>query len=217
VDRGPGPGPAGVAPPAPLRASRTVTLVRDTTTPTVAIAAPTASVLAGSTLSLSGTTSDPGAGATGVTRVEVRCNGSGRTRRATLSANGTWTHAVRVRGGTLAVEVAAIDGAWNRSTPARRTVTVDPTAPTATIRTPATGTVTRAARLDVTGGAADTISGRARVEVRLNGGAWTAATGADRWRRGVVLRLGTHTIEARAVDQAGNASAVVRRTLRRTR
>ncbi len=64
--------------------------------------------------------------------------------------------------------------------------------------------------LAVSGTAADKESGVARVEVRLNNGGWHKASGTGSWS----IRLpapgpGTHRVDARAVDRAGNVSPVV--------
>jgi hypothetical protein len=52
-----------------------------------------------------------------------------------------------------------------------------------------------------------------RVEVRLNGGSWSNATGTTSWTRAVILSPCSNFIEARTLDKAGNYSTVDSRSL----
>jgi len=59
----------------------------------------------------------------------------------------------------------------------------------------------------VTGTAFDNIAIQ-KVELRVDGGAWTAATGTTSWTGSFSLPLGNHTIDARVTDTSGNLKAV---------
>ena len=91
----------------------------------------------------------------------------------------------------------------------------DTNAPSVTITNPLPGLVTNAA-LVVSGTATDPLgtgafryaSGVNLVEVRLNGGAWLAATGTNAWSRALTLGVGSNLIQARARDAVGNYSGL---------
>lgn len=90
------------------------------------------------------------------------------------------------------------------------TAPADTTAPVTAITSPNTGS-TVAGALGVTGTSRDDRS-VARVEVRVDGGAWSAASGTTSWSMAVDTASwapgSSHTVGARAVDAAGNTSAV---------
>ncbi|MGI0039563.1 MAG: Ig-like domain-containing protein, partial [Nitrososphaera sp.] len=90
---------------------------------------------------------------------------------------------------------------------------VDTTIPTVAIVTPAADEVLTGAApgfpVTVTGTAADVGSGLQVVEVSVDGGAFTAATGTDSWSFTTpVLTAGPHVITARAKDNQENISDV---------
>jgi acid phosphatase len=61
--------------------------------------------------------------------------------------------------------------------------------------------------MGVTGTAFDNIAIQ-KVELRVDGGAWTAAAGTTSWTESVSLPVGNHTIDARVTDTSGNSNAV---------
>lgn len=87
----------------------------------------------------------------------------------------------------------------------------DSTAPTVTINTPANGATITCADTTIEVTAADA-GGIAGVDVRIDGGAWTAATfdgGSGRWRlpwASATATTGSHAIEARATDASCGAN-----------
>ncbi|HKZ49288.1 MAG TPA: right-handed parallel beta-helix repeat-containing protein [Thermoplasmata archaeon] len=85
----------------------------------------------------------------------------------------------------------------------------DTVPPTVSILTPSNGVVLAATPVTGTGSAADAGgSGLDRVEVRVNGGSWQAATGTTSWNLSVDLAPGASLIEAQAWDNAGNPSTI---------
>ena len=73
--------------------------------------------------------------------------------------------------------------------------------PVSSIRTPATGDTLRELSKTVTG-VAYAVSGVSKVEIRLDGGAWTTVTGTNSWSYNAVFTAGgPHTIETRATDK----------------
>ncbi|WP_229073301.1 OmpL47-type beta-barrel domain-containing protein [Actinoplanes sp. DH11] len=97
--------------------------------------------------------------------------------------------------GELKIQARATDAAGNVSAVTERTVGIDRTAPAATA---AFDKGTR--EVTITG--TDALSGIGSLEYRLAGGAWTTATGP------VTVGSAAATVEYRAVDRAGNTSAV---------
>jgi hypothetical protein len=107
----------------------------------------------------------------------------------------------------------AYDAAGNRSTsgPVSLTVGIDVTPPTVTITNPTNGQVVTTRTITVTGTAIDPTfpsSGVVLVQVRVNGGSWSNATGTATWTRSVTLSPCQNTIEARCLDRAGNDSGI---------
>lgn len=108
----------------------------------------------------------------------------------------------------------AYDIAGNSSTSAAVTLTVsiDITPPTVAISIPTNGQVLTTSPFTVTGTAADfgaPTSGISVVQVRVNGGSWSNATGTTSWTRSVALSPCPNTIEARSLDKAGNYSIII--------
>src|SRR2546426_7164325 len=60
--------------------------------------------------------------------------------------------------------------------------------------------------VSVTGTAFDNIAIQ-KVEVRVDGGAWTTAAGTTSWTGSFPLAVGNHTIDARVTDTSGNSKA----------
>src|SRR5438093_9391421 len=61
--------------------------------------------------------------------------------------------------------------------------------------------------VSVTGTAFDNIAIQ-KVEVRVDGGAWTTAPGTTSWTQSLPLAVGNHTIDARVTDTSGNSKPV---------
>ena len=108
----------------------------------------------------------------------------------------------------------AYDAAGNVSTssPVTLTVSIDITPPIVLISSPTNGANLVTATPTVSGTASDPgspTSGLNLVEVRVNGGSWSNATGTASWTRTVALLPCGNTIEARSRDNATNYSAIV--------
>jgi hypothetical protein len=87
--------------------------------------------------------------------------------------------------------------------------------PTLSITRPADGLQWSGAAIEVAGTAGDAGSGLRRVEARVDGGPWTAATGLAAWTVTVGLGPGANRIEARAIDHANNVSGLLAITVER--
>lgn len=178
---------------------------QDTTPPVVAITSPTNNYETQATsISVSGTASDPGANASGVAHVYVN---NVEAQRDVLA--GTWTLAnFQLATGSNQIVARAVDGAGNQSS--LYTIIVvrkeqpppDTQPPTVTITSPATGSTTFASSISVTGTAIDTgvnASGVRRVFV--NGVEATYDAGNHTWTAtGVALSGGDNPIVAEAED-----------------
>jgi hypothetical protein len=88
---------------------------------------------------------------------------------------------------------------------AKAVVQPDTIPPQVYVNSPVTGARVGDPALAVSGTAVDDV-GVAVVEFRVNGGAWSAATGTTNWSGTAVLGVGTNTVVVRARDAAGNAS-----------
>jgi hypothetical protein len=102
--------------------------------------------------------------------------------------------------GSPALKIRAVDAAGNVSAVVDRDIRIDRVVPTASAAVD-----TAARKVTLSGADADPGSGMASLEYRVDGGAWTSAAGP-----GVVVTVGAGaaTVEYRAVDTAGNVSAV---------
>lgn len=83
--------------------------------------------------------------------------------------------------------------------------TVDATPPTSIIRTPEDGAGIMNTSFTISGTASDMGSSVSKVEISINGGAWTEAIGTTNWiYQWTGIAPGTYTIQSRATDGAGN-------------
>jgi PKD repeat protein len=136
------------------------------------------------------------AGGSGVARTEYRVDGA-----ATWTA---YTAPFAAPAGSHTIEYRSADVAGNVETAKSVAVKVDATAPTTTLATaPATpqgqnGWFTTAPQVTLTGTDNGGGSGLSSREYRIDGGAWTAYTAA------FAAPAGSHTIEYRSTDAAGN-------------
>lgn len=182
--------------------------IADTQKPAVSIASPTSGTTYtnSQTVAISAVASDN----IGVTKVVFY---DGTTSKATNSAFPyiyNWSIAA-VDNGSHVWSARAYDAAGNSSTSAAVTLTVniDTTPPTIAISSPANGANVSSSVVTVSGTAADPgvpASGLAVVELRVNGGSWSNATGIASWTRSVTLAPCSNTVEARSRDYAGNYS-----------
>ncbi len=117
----------------------------------------------------------------------------------------------------LTMEQVDTRGAGPLVASAALTLTVDATAPTATL-TLQDGAYVQGGgsnqTLIIGGTARDIGAGINKVEVSVNNGPWKAATGLASWSYSLnVTQQGTYTVLVRATDRAGNVGASTTRTL----
>ncbi len=148
----------------------------------------------------------------GVTNVEFYDNSALKGSDSTSPYTYDWSFDA-INNGTHAWTARAYDAAGNVSTsgPIALTVSIDITPPTVLISTPTNGQVLTTASLTVTGTATDPgspTSGLNVVQVRLNAGGWSNATGTASWTLAVALSPCGNGIEARSLDKAGNYSSI---------
>ncbi|MGO4479195.1 Ig-like domain-containing protein [Massilia sp. 2TAF26] len=140
-----------------------------------------------------------------------------------VATNGSWSiTSIQLGEGSHVISARATDAAGNTGAmSAGLTVQIDTNAPATTVSGIAFSNDTGASGTDfVTNVAAQTVSGSLsaaldvgeRVEVSVDGGAnWitaSASVGDGHWSASATLAMGTHELQARVVDAAGNAGAV---------
>jgi hypothetical protein len=87
------------------------------------------------------------------------------------------------------------------------TAAADTTNPAISITSPSDGATLTSDSVTVKGTASDSGSGLEKVEVKIDSGSYSAATGTDPWSFDVTnLSEGSHTITAQATDKAGNTA-----------
>jgi hypothetical protein len=86
-----------------------------------------------------------------------------------------------------------------------RVLLSDPDPPVVDMAYPPNGAYLRTSGIEVRGTAQDYVSGVARVDYRVDDGAWTPARGLEKWSFDVELADGQHMLRARASDAAGSA------------
>jgi len=182
----------------------------DTTKPTVSIANPPSSrtYTNAQTVVISASASDN----VGVARVEFFDSGVLRGTDANSPYTFDWSF-MPVDNGVHSWTARAYDAAGNVGTSSvvTLTVSIDVTPPLAVITNPTNGQVVTTTPLTVTGIASDAGSpttGINLVQVRVNGGSWSNATGTTSWNRSVALSPCPNTIEVRSRDGAGNYSLI---------
>ncbi|HEV8462440.1 MAG TPA: Ig-like domain-containing protein [Gaiellaceae bacterium] len=155
-------------------------------------------------LALSSTTSDAGSGLA-TTRYERSAHGAG-TWTTVTSPFDTST----VADGTYDFRVVAIDNAGNRTDSAVTAVTLDNTAPNASLDAPAGGAVVRGT-IDLSSTVSDATSGIASIDYRAAATGTPEATPCDTWGNHVASHLdttslsdGVYDLRVVAVDNAGN-------------
>lgn len=178
-----------------LTSTDTVTFTVDSITPEVTITAPEDS----STIDTANTTVewDGDDDGTGIDHYEISIDGS------TWEDVGTDTSydLEDLDDGDHEVEVKAVDGAGNENITSVE-FTVDTTAPELTITKPSHGSY-QPADVTVRWNGDDDTSGIDYYEVRMDGGQWIYV-GTNESYEFTSISEGTHTVEVRAVDLAGN-------------
>ena len=181
--------------------------------PNANITAPTNNAYINSTpYAITGTATDNGG--TGIEKVEVSTDlGYSWDLASDTSGNGswaTWSYNWTPLPLPYIIRFRVTDNAGDVETPgADIPVEVDYTAPTTVIATPKDGAFIEGTSCNITGTASDDGPGMPtwvkKVEVSINGGAWTAATGTTSWSYSWTLTAdGNYTIKSRATDNAGN-------------
>jgi PKD repeat protein len=130
------------------------------------------------------------AGGSGLARVEYRLDGGDWE---------TYGEPFELGDGTWEVEVRAFDNAGQASAVTSRVFKVDATAPTTTPAQQQTGGETGPVQVSATAADAEPGSGVAVTQISVNGSTWEPYTGPR-----TVSAAGTHTVELRSIDAAGN-------------
>ncbi|RKG83410.1 cell envelope biogenesis protein OmpA [Corallococcus exercitus] len=176
------------------------TFTVDLTAPEVEITAPVdGTTVASGTVTVTGTS-------VGATSVTLTFEGTDYGP-IPVDASGNWSQALPgpLADGTYTVTAVSTDAAGNESTPDSSTFTVDQTAPTVAITTPANGS-TVGANVTVTG----TTTGATSVTVTFQGTDYgpIPVDASGNWSQSLPgpLANGTYTVTAVAVDGVGNTS-----------
>ncbi len=186
-------------------ATDSVTILVDTTDPTVEITSPSeGATVVGAEVTVEWT-ADDGLGS-GIDAVEVSIDGGART--AAIGSSHTFAG---LTPGQHTVDVMVTDDAGNEGTDSVTfTVTaviVDTTAPTVSITSPTNGSSLPSSSVTVTWTASDgTGSGIDTIEVKLDAGTWTVVTGST--REFTALAEGAHMVSVRVTDNAGNSATI---------
>ena len=160
---------------------------------------PDGSITNNATLNITGTVTDE------IGIISFTINGV-----AVTVTHGAFSRAVTLATGTNTITIVAI-GTQGNSTTNSRTITLDQTAPTLTITTPADNSITGETPITVTG----TVNEAATVKARVGTGAWqTAQVYGASFIIQLTLANGQNTIEVTATDVAGNVvTATAKRTI----
>ncbi|MEM4977003.1 MAG: Ig-like domain-containing protein, partial [Desulfurococcaceae archaeon] len=179
-------------------ATSTITIGLDRIPPTVSIESPSSGTWLNTrdvTVTWSGSDS-----LSGIHHYEIRIDG-GSWINVGASTSYIFTNLAE---GTHTVEVKAVDKVGNTAT-STITVGVDVTPPTVSVTSPPSGTWYNTRDVTVTWSGSDSLSGIHHYEIRINGGSWINV-GTSTSYTFTNLAEGTHTIEVKAVDMAGNTA-----------
>lgn len=170
-------------------------------TPSISVTSPVSGRLTNRTsITVSGTAGvDDGI----VDRVEVSLNGG-----TFLSASGTlnWSKSMSLNEGTNTIIARVISSAGKTNTASGVTVYADTTRPEVSIQSPADGSEFTNGVMTVSGTASDGFSGIKAVYLAANDDGFIPVGGTASWSQSIALTIGTHTLKAFAVDNAGNSS-----------
>jgi hypothetical protein len=181
-----------------------ITVVSDVQAPALSISSPaTGSNALSSTINISGTATDSGAGGNGITSVTVNTlpatNGT-----ASGSSTASWNRDITLSAGVNTITVIATDAAGN-TRQQQITVTLDSAPPELSISSHTNNQIVTATAITVTGTAADTGTATTGVStVTVNGSAATFNSATGSWSRNVSLAIGANTVTVVAIDGAGN-------------
>src|SRR6266566_217224 len=168
----------------------------DTTAPSITLSAPAAGYLSTSNVVVTWTASDNN----GLARIEVSLDGGAPIP---LGANVTSTTLTGVSDGPHTIRVQAFDLAGSSASDSVA-VTVDTTAPTASLSAPTPGQVFGTSSVQLTWTASDATSGIDHFEVRLDGGTPINVPAGTATYTFAGVSDGSHTLALRAFDLAGN-------------
>ncbi len=186
--------------------SQQITVTRkeaDTTAPTIAINSPANNSETNETsITISGTATDPGANASGVATVTVNGQNAGFN-------NGSWTLGnVALSIGSNTITVRATDNAGNEGTASLVIIRREPdtTAPTVSINSPADNSETLNPSVTVSGTVVDSGANASGVASVIVNGIGAIITGSTWTAENVPLNTGSNTITATAKDNNNNSS-----------
>ncbi|MEO6325032.1 MAG: Ig-like domain-containing protein [Thermoanaerobaculia bacterium] len=185
----------------------------DTTLPTAAITAPTATTVTG-TVAISATGTDN----IGVTAMTLKVDGATVATSTSGSVGFSWNTSALVAGSSHTITVTSEDACGNVSATASKTVTIgssctDVTAPTAAITAPTATSVSGTVAITATG--TDNIAVTA-MTLKVDGTTVaTSATGSvsSSWNTTGLAAGSSHTITATSSDACGNVSATATKTV----
>lgn len=194
-------------------ASTSISVIIDITAPTVSITSPANNAnLNTSNVGITGTASD----ANGITSVVVSIDSAPANVASFDATTGKWTLQITLANGTHIIKATATDMAGNKATASisvkvlSGTVidTVIPSIEITSLGVTAIVNGSNANRFEVTiAGTASDNSGLASVQVKIDNGAFATATGTTAWSFKTILSSGSHTITAKATDNAGNVNS----------
>jgi hypothetical protein len=176
----------------------------DTTPPTTSITAPVSGSSAKGSTTVTATASDN----VGITKVEFYLDGALQGTSTAAPYSWTWNTTASADGGH-SLTTKAYDAAGNIGTSAPVSVTVDNTAPTTSITSPAAG-ATVSGTVTVAASASDNI-GVTKVEFYLDSALQSTSTAAPyswSWNSATAAN-GAHTLTTKAYDSAGNVTVSV--------
>jgi len=174
-------------------ATRSVTYTPDAQAPSIAITSPVNGTFTNvATVTVTGPASDD------VAVASVKVNDT-----LAVFTNGNWTATITLTGGDGAKTITATaTDTTNKTNSASVQITLDTTAPTLTIATPASGAIVASPSLTINGTVSDALTGIASVT--CNGVPATITTGT--FTCSVTLLEGSNTINVAATDNTGNTT-----------
>ncbi len=168
----------------------------DTIAPSITLSAPAAGYLSTGNVVVTWTASDNN----GLARIEVSLDGGAPIA---LGASATSTTLTGVSDGPHTIRVQAFDLAGSSASDSV-VVTVDTTAPTASLTAPTSGQLFGTSSVQLTWTASDATSGIDHFEVRLDGGTPINEPAGTATYTFTGVSDGSHTLALRAFDGAGN-------------
>jgi len=180
---------------------------QDTLAPTIVLMSPTNNQRCGLSFEIAGTASDNRS----LQAIVYRINSGSWTFLAATGVSFSFsTNVTLTNDGTHTIEIYSLDSAGNSSPTNTRTFTVESGIPSVVIVSPPAGLLTNTLSLLLEGSASVDTGSITTVQIKINNGSWTTATGTTSWSYTASLTEGSNSIQVQAISSSSKTNSTTR-------